>query len=208
MIENMETGVISSDPRRDRNNNYHNNGGSTGDGDDYDDDYDDDHSIIREVTSIETELVRPSAACCYCAEPVAKRTPKPSGGSTSTSTSTSTNRKMTTAETAAENPKTGTRRPWRRPKVMASMLSDDDDYDDDDYDHNSEEDDIIAGRHGVGDGDGDEEDAAPEETVYHETGTTIAECEARFLAELEGSEMEHTNWENSLWKKGFDFVRS
>ena len=40
------------------------------------------------------------------------------------------------------------------------------------------------------------------------TGITVEDCEARFMEELESSQCEHYNLENSHWRKGFDFVRS
>mmetsp|Transcript_2071 Transcript_2071/g.5483 ORF Transcript_2071/g.5483 Transcript_2071/m.5483 type:complete len:93 (+) Transcript_2071:3-281(+) len=92
------------------------------------------------------------------------------------------------------------------------MLSDDDDDDEEELEEDGIEARFEPPRRKQQQGDETVVDAASggeeEETVYRDTGTTIEECEARFLAELEGSQMEHTNRENSPWKKGFEFVRS
>ncbi len=70
---------------------------------------------------------------------------------------------------------------------MKSMLSDDDDKE-----NGKAEDD--ADENGLG--------------VYATPSFTVEECEARFMQELESSQCENYNLENSHWRKGFDFVRS
>lgn len=134
------------------------------------DDYDDD-SIIKEVTSVETDFVRPGTACCYCAEPIIR---SPNRG-----------KKKIAFRKPIIIPNNINRKSFQRVDVL-SMLSDDDDYDEEK-------------------GGPTEEDTS---TKYEETGTTVEDCEAMFMAELESSHCEHYNVENSHWKKGFDFVRS
>jgi len=123
--------------------------------------------IIKEVTSIETDFVRPGAACCYCAETVTKPPFR----------IRHTEKKTTAGERIMWNNNTK----WQ----MESMISEDDDKDEE--------------------GDTIEENKM---TVYGETSTTVEECEAMFMAELESSQCGNHNWENSDMKKGFDFVRS
>jgi len=122
----------------------------------------DDADSIKEVTSIETDFVRPGAACCYCSE---------------------INAQPPLQQRQVEKEKTAQKRIIIRNNNMESMLSEDDELD-------------------------EETNFFVENTAGYEETTTVEECEARFMAELEGSQMEHSNWENSQWKKGFDFVRS
>jgi hypothetical protein len=136
----------------------------------YEDDTEDD-IIIKEVTSIETDFVRPGAACCYCAEtvtipPVQLR---------------HIEKKTTAGKRIIRN-----NTKWQ----MERMLSEGND---------KEEENDERG------GDAMEENKM---TVYGEPSTTVEECEAMFMAELESSQCGNHNWENSDMKKGFDFVRS
>jgi hypothetical protein len=132
---------------------------------------DDGDSIIKEVTSIETDFVRPGAACCYCTETVIEPPLQLRHAE----------KKTTAGKRIIPNNKK-----WQ----MESMLSEDDDKDEE----NDER-----------EGDAIEENTT---TVYGENSTTVEECEAMFMAELESAQCGNHNWENSNWKKGFDFVRS
>lgn len=140
---------------------------------------DDNDSMIEEVMSIGTEFVRPSAACCYCAERVVKSPLR-----IRRSAKKKKNPKLQIIGNIA-NDNNFHHKTWNVAD-MTSMLSDDDKDD---------------GEVAV------EENISPR--VYNGVASpTVEECEARFMEELESSQNEHFNLENSHWKKGFDFVRS
>lgn len=142
-------------------------------------------SIILEVTSIETEYDRPSAACCYCAERVIK-SPLRTRSFAKRKKKTKNNSKPQIIRKIT-NDNTINHKTWNRAE-MTSMLSDDDI----EFDQNGGfdvEDSTSPRSHGI-------------------TSTTLEECEARFMEELESAQNEDYNLENSHWKKGFEFVRS
>jgi hypothetical protein len=138
-------------------------------------------SIIKEVTSIETDFVHPGPGCCFCADA------KP------TSKVRRTERRISPRKQIIRFSKS-----WLR-KDVTSMLSNDDDDNDDDNDND---------REGVVDEEAGNAIQENSTKAYGVTGTTVEDCEALFMAELESNQCEHYNWQNSHWKKGFDFVRS
>jgi len=138
-------------------------------------DEDGDASIIKEVTSIETDFVHPGPGCCFCAD--AKPTPKVRR----------TEKRISPRKQIIRFSKS-----WHR-KDVTSMLSDDDDDND---------------RAAVVDEEAGNAIQESTTNAYGVTGTTVEDCEALFMAELESNQCEHYNWQNSHWKKGFDFVRS
>lgn len=139
------------------------------------DDDDENSSILKQTPSIETEYIRPAAACCYCSE---GSIPK------SATRKRSSPKKNTTRKRRIRNDQ---KREIVRKAEMKSMLSDDDDKE-----------------------NGKTEDGIDENGLgfYDMTGFTVEECEARFMQELESSQCENYNLENSHWRKGFEFVRS
>ncbi len=142
------------------------------------DDDENDSIIQEEVMSIGTDFVRPTAACCYCAERVVKSPLR---------IRRYTKKKIPKLQIIGNiaNENNFHHKTWNRAQ-MTSMLSDDDKDD---------------GEVAV------EDNVSPHE--YNGVASpTVEECEARFMEELESSENEHFNMENSHWKKGFDFVRS
>lgn len=140
------------------------------------DDTDESNSILRPTPSIETQYIRPTAACCYCSED---------------SITTSSGRKRKSPRKNS-NPKrilrSELKRQIRKNAAMKSMLSDGDDKE------NGIAEDDTTDENGPG------VDDAP--------SFTVEECEASFMQELESSQCENYNLENSHWRKGFDFVRS
>ena len=141
-------------------------------------DYDNDSIIQEEVMSIGTEFIRPTAACCYCAERVVKSPLRRSAKKKKKAP------KLQIIGNIA-NDNNFHHKTWNRAD-MTSMLSDDD----------------------KDNGEVPAEDNASPRVRNGVASPTVEECEARFMEELESSQNEHFNLENSHWKKGFDFVRS
>ena len=135
------------------------------------DDDDENSSILKQTPSIETEYIRPAAACCYCSEGTIPRS--------------ATRKRISSKKLRII--RNNQKRKIVKKAEMKSMLSDDDDKENGKAADGAEE-------NGLG--------------VYDMAGFTVEECEARFMQELESSQCENYNLENSHWRKGFEFVRS